>query len=772
MDVKTNLPIIFLRECVLLPHDDIRLEFDSEDKKIIGISELYHDNYLLFINLVDQLEESLEESEFPSIGVVGRIKSKIELPNGIIRVVITGIQRIEILNYIKNEDDTYQAFVGESKVSSYDKLEANVFKRVLYRDLKKYISLSYNMSNSVLGRVNENTDISIFTDIVVSELPIKYLDKIKYIKCLNPITRATMIVEDIHKEIESVKLENEIEEKTKKQLDNTQREFLLKEKMKIIKQELGDMDIKEADINFLREKIEHLKAPRKVIVRLMNELNKYELALSVSPEVGIIRNYIDWVVNLPWGVTTTDSNNIVDIQKKLDENHYGLTKIKTRIIEHIMVKNYVGEDSSPIICLVGPPGTGKTSMAKSIASSLNKSFVKISVGGINDEAEIIGHRRTYIGACPGKIIQGLKKAKSNNPVFLIDEIDKMTKDYKGDPASALLDILDKEQNSMFCDNYIEEEFDLSNIMFILTANSVMTIPDALKDRLEIIEFSSYTVYEKLDICKSHLIPKLLKKYNLSSDEVTFTDRAILKIIRNYTKESGARELERLISTICRKIITNIMKSGSKRYNIDAQNIVSFLGKIKYKTATNEYNNKTGITNALAYTNYGGDVLKVSVASYQGNGKVILTGSIGDVMKESVHIALSYLKSNCKLYNIDYDNFTKNDFHIHFEEGSVPKDGPSAGVTVTTAIISLLTKRIVRSNISMSGEITLRGKVLPVGGIKEKLIAATINNINKVYLSTENKRDVDVIDSYIKGKLNIVYVSDYCDIYEDLFGVNL
>ena len=454
----------------------------------------------------------------------------------------------------------------------------------------------------------------------------------------------------------------------------------------------------------------------------------------------------------------------------MDESHYGLDKVKRRIISYIAVKENTNNMNSPIICLLGPPGCGKTSLAKSIARALNKKFVKISVGGVNDEAEIMGHRRTYIGAMPGKIIQGLKKVGTKNPVFLIDEIDKITKDYRGDPASALLDILDKEQNTMFCDNYIEEEFDLSQVFFILTANNLSSIPEALRDRLEIIELSSYTLFDKINIANNHLLPKLLLDHNIANDKIEISDTALNIIINNYTKEAGARELERQLSSICREVVMDMQLTNDrkKKYYIDETNLEKYLGKEKYNDFINDKSRKSGIVNGMACSSYGGFILKVTCIHFEGTGEIILTGSLGEVLSESAKIAISYIKNNYKKFGIDYDLINKSDIHIHFEEGAMKKEGPSAGIAIVTAIISAFKNKSIVNSISMSGEMTLRGRILPVGGIKEKLIAAFTNGIKKAYIPKDNENELDDVPDKVKEKLNIILVKDYEDIYNEIF----
>ena len=761
---QTNLPILYLRDVVLLPFNDIRLEFSNDiDKKILNIAESNYDGYVLLINLNDPLEEEPDYNTLPDIGILGKIKSKIDLPNGITRVVMTGIDRVEIVS-INNNNDFLSAFVISTKEYDYNEVEASALRRVLYRKLDEYIDISPYMSNTVIGRITEVKNISKLSDIIVSELPLEYNEVLKYVSITNPMNRIREINLDLSKEIETVRLENEIEDNLKVKLEEEQKEYMLREKIKLIKEELGEVDLKDADIDKIRNKMNSLDLPESIIKRLNEEIDRYSLTSSASPEVTTIRTYIDWLLCLPWNKLSKDNTDVKKITEVLNNSHFGLESVKKRIIEYIAVKKKTNTSNSPIICLVGPPGVGKTSLASSIAKALNKDFVKVSLGGINDEAEILGHRRTYVGASPGKIIQQMKKANTSNPVFLIDEVDKLTKDYKGDPASALLEILDKEQNDKFCDNYIEEEFDLSNVMFILTANNIGGIPAPLLDRLEIIELSSYTIYEKLNIAKYHLIPDLLNEYKVKN--IKFTDSAIQKIITYYTKEAGARDLYRQIDSIIRKAIINNDKSS--KIVIDNGDVEAYLGATKYNITINDTNTKTGIVNGLAYTMYGGNILKVTCTLYPGKGNVTLTGALGDVIKESIYIALSYIKANNTMFKIDYKIFEEVDFHFHIEEGSIPKDGPSAGVTIVTAILSLLKNKIIPNNVSMTGEITLRGKILPVGGLKEKLIAATTNGIDTVYLPLESSKEFSLLPSEVRDNLNIILVEDYEDVYKSLF----
>ena len=757
--VETNLPVLFLRDVVLLPYNELRLEVSTElDKSIVRISELGHDNHILLINSPDSLEERPSIIKLPKIGILGKIKTKLELPNGVIRLVISGIDRVEVINYIEADDDHIDAFVIPTKDYDYNELEAIALKRILLKDLNDYIELSSAISNNVLGRISGINSLSRISDIVVSELPFDYQTKVRYIEICNPIARVKNIIKDLNREMETVKLENSIDEDLKERLDEEQKNYILKEKIKLIKEEINEIDIKDNDLEKLYNKINNDTYPEYITARLKDEMNRYELTSPTSPEMSIIRNYIDVLASLPWNKSTLDESNIKEIKKKLNDTHFGLTDVKERILEYIAVSKLKKSNKSPILCLIGPPGVGKTTMARSIADALGRKFVKISVGGVHDEGEIVGHRRTYIGASPGRIIMGLKRVGVNNPVFLIDEIDKLTKDYKGDPASALLDVLDKEQNMHYIDNYVEEEFDLSNVLFILTGNDEDSIPDALRDRLEIINLSSYTMVEKDDIALDYIVPKLNDYYDI---KLPFTKKNIEDIVSHYTKESGVRQLERLIDKIYRKVIID----GDIPSNIDVKD---YLGYYKYRTLKNEKESYVGIINALGYTPYGGVVEKISALDYKGSGDIKLTGMLGDVIKESAYVAISYIKANANIMEIDLEEFKNKDFHIHFEGAAMPKDGPSAGVALLTSLISLLKNKEIETSISMTGEITLRGKVLPVGGIKEKVLAAINNNIKTIYVPIDNKEDVRDIPLELLKRIKIKYINSYLEIYNDLF----
>lgn len=767
---KINLPVMVLKGIILLPNNDIRLEFkDNETKNIVDVSEMFHDNRLLIIGQIDTVEESTRINDLPKVGVISKICHKVKLPNGNIRVTISGISRAYVHEYmnLNNNLESLECIVSEVLENKPDVATEPVILKKLYNEFENHIRIVPYITNSILSTLVSVKTLSQMTDIIANQVSSTNERLNEYLLTFDINTRVEMVLKDIYQEQEMYKIEKELEQKVKKSIDTGQKEYFLREKIKVIREELGDLNSKDEEIDELRVKLDNLDAPNHIKERLNNEIRKLDSLTSLSPEVNVVRTYIDWLFDLPWNIETIDSEDLRDVKAKFDESHYGLEKVKERIIEYLAVKKMKGNMNGPIICLVGPPGVGKTSLAFSVANAINRKFTKISVGGLHDESEIIGHRKSYLGAEPGRIIQGLKKAGSSNPVFLIDEIDKMTKDIKGDPASALLDVLDPEQNKCFRDNYIEEETDLSNVMFLATANYIEDIPEALRDRLEIIRLSGYTEFEKLGIVKSHLLKKICENHGLDYIKLNISDTVILKIIRNYTKEAGVRELERQLSTIIRKIVTKLVMNNIKieKINVLETDLDKYLGKIKYVDSDAIEESQVGVVNGLAYTQFGGDTLPIEVNFFKGQGNLVLTGSLGDVMKESAQIALSYIKANYKKFKIDYEKLTTNDIHIHVPEGSVPKDGPSAGVTLTTALISAFSNLKIDKTLAMTGEITLRGKVLPIGGLKEKSLGAYRNGIKKIIIPKDNLRDLDDIPKEVRDGLKYIPVSSYDDIYK-------
>ena len=760
-----KLLVLIINDMVIFPNNEVRVEYDNiYDKQMIDIVDKIDDNLMLIVNPID--EDNIDITSFPKYGVLGRLKLKMNVPNGKTRIVIEGIERVEISAY---EEDEQFFRANYKEIDNEEDEEAQRYFSVLVKHLENYIAKVPYMGNAILSQLSGIDKLTDLCDLIVSFLPIKYVDKKKYITTIDAISRAKYLIEDMNRDLKFVELEQKIEAEVEKELNDTQKEYFLREKIKLMQKELGEGNNKDSEIERLTKKVAKLKCPSKVKEKIKRELDRYEGISSNSPEVGMVREYLDWMINLPWNNYTKDTDDLVKVKRILDSSHYGLEEVKDRILEYLAVKQNTNNLRSPIICLVGPPGVGKTSLALSIAKSLNRSSAKISVGGINDEAEIVGHRRTYIGANPGRIIQGIRRAGTTNPVFIIDEIDKMTKDIKGDPASSLLEVLDPEQNNKFSDHYIEEDFDLSKVMFIATANYFEQIPYELRDRLEIINISSYTEYEKLDIAKNHLIPKELEEHGLTTLQVSISDESIMTLIRNYTKESGVRELERVIATLFRKIVKNILLSKDGMfYEIDNKMIEEFLGKKKYLYIETSDNDEVGVVNGMAYTVFGGDILPIEVTSFKGKGNLTLTGSLGEVMQESCHIALDFIKSNMDKFNIDEKLIEDTDIHIHVPEGAVNKDGPSAGVTMTTALISLLTNKKVDKNIAMTGEITLRGRVLGIGGLKEKVIGAHRAGIRKVFIPIENEKDLDEIPEDIRNDIKFIAVKNYIEIYKNIF----
>ncbi len=762
--MENKLLVLIVNDMVIFPNTEVRIEYDNVyDKQMIDIVDKIEDNLMLIIN---PLEDNINNvTAFPNYGVLGRLKLKINVPNGKTRVVIEGLERVEISSYIE-DGNFYKAYYKEVHIEDND--ENEYYFNILIKALENYVDSVPYMGNAIMTQITKVSNLDNLCDLIVSFLPISYEEKKKYITTIDPIKRTKYLIADMSKERKLVELEQKIEAEVENELNDSQKEYFLREKIKAMQRELGELKSKDEEVENLKKKLKKLKCSSKVKEKVKREISRYESLSSNSPELGMIREYLDWMLNLPWNNYTKDTDDLEKVKNILDASHYALDEVKTRILEYLAVKQNTNNLRSPIICLVGPPGVGKTSLALSIAKSLGRKSAKISVGGINDEAEIVGHRRTYIGANPGRIIQGIRKAGTTNPVFIIDEIDKMTKDIKGDPASSLLEVLDPEQNSKFSDHYIEEEFDLSQVMFIATANYVEQIPYELKDRLEIINISSYTEYEKLDIVKKHIIPKQLEEHGLTALQVSIDDEALIEIIRNYTKEAGVRELERVIATLFRKIVKKLLlEKDVVFYNIDCQVLEEFLGKKKYLYMENSKKDEVGVVNGMAYTVFGGDILPIEATLFKGKGNLILTGSLGEVMQESCHIALDYIKANMKKFGIKSE-VLENDIHIHVPEGAVNKDGPSAGITITTTLISLFLNKVVPKTVAMTGEITLRGRVLAIGGLKEKVIGAHRAGIKKIFLPSENEKDLDEIPEEIKRDIEFIFVKKYSEVFDKLF----
>lgn len=771
--IKTNLPVILLKGLILLPNQEVRVELTNPiTKKVINISKLYHDDEVLIVSPLNTLEEEPDINDLPNVGVTGKIKSYIELPNGGSRVVISGIERVKVYNYVNysNEEDVLESIVTPIPRANYDEIEETAILRKLMGELENYINSSPNISNSIMSQIKGIIDLDKLTDIISNFIPLSFEKKLSLMLNISPIDRAKFLIREMSIEVAVGLLEEKLDRELKTELDEAQKEFILKEKIKVIRNELGEKDNKNSETEIFESKLKSLKCPSKVKNKIKDEIEKYKMIPETSPELSVTRNYIEYMLKVPWSKVTEDETDLRKIEISLNLRHHGMEEAKKRIVEYIATKSNLVDKKSPIICLSGPPGVGKTTFAESVATALNKKFVKVSLGGLNDTAEILGHRKTYIGASPGKIISGLVSAGVKNPVFLLDEIDKLTKDFRGDPASSLLEVLDQTYNNRFVDNYIDEEVDLSEVLFIVTANDIYNIPPALYDRLEIIDINGYTSDEKLLIAKDYLIKNILNNNNINKNDLIFDDKIIKKIINDYTKECGVRELDRLLNRIVRKVITEYKKDKKKisKKSITNDDLIKYLGIPKYESDKSEINS-SGEVKALAYSSVGGSIIVLETLIVPGKEEIKVTGSAGNILCESVDVALSYIKSNLKLFKIKEESLKDKSIHINLREGAVPKDGPSAGLAITTTIISELLGKQVPSNISMTGEITLKGDALKVGGIKEKLIAAINDGIDKVYLPISNKTDVLEISKDITSKLKIIYVKNYIEIFKDIFS---
>lgn len=770
--IKSNLPVILLKNLVLLPYQEVRVEIKSEvSKKVTEISKLYHDSEVLIVCPLNSLEEKPDTSDLPRIGVVGKIKSIIDLPNGNMRVIIYGQYRVKVISYVNysNEEDILDSIITNIEVHDSE-IECSAYQRKLMSELESYVNKNPFVTNSIMSQIRNNISLDKLTDLIGNFLPLSFEKKLNLMLDASSISRSKLLIKELAIESAVMDLEGHIETEIKKGLDDTQKEFILKEKLKVIKSELGQNDTKDDDVSKFKERLENGLFPERIKAKLLTEIERYNATSEVSPDAGVIRNYIEYLLSVPWYNETKDEKDLLRIEKKLNESHYGMDNAKLRIVEYIAVKSISPDINSPILCLVGPPGVGKTTFAESISCALNRKFVKISLGGMSDSSELVGHRRAYIGSNPGKIVSSLIRCESNNPVFLLDEVDKLKKDYKGDPASTLLDILDVSQNKRFVDNYIDEEIDLSKILFILTANDISSIPAALLDRLEIIDLTGYTDSEKLLICENYLIPNILKKAGLKNTVIKFETPAIIKIIEEYTNEAGVRELERCISKITRKVITEHIKASRKivSVRIKEADLPHYLEQELYSTKKTKKITSSGVVRAVACNKSGGTTLDIECSSFKGNGKYTFTGSLGDVTKESIEVAISYIKSNSKLLNIDEDFFMTHDIHIHFTEGSSPKDGPSAGIAITTAILSHIKNQKISDEISMTGEITLKGDILKVGGIKEKSIACFRNKIKTLYIPEDNKNDINWLEKDLKETIEFVTINNYEELFKKIF----
>lgn len=767
MEEKKNFqfPVVCTRDVIVFPYEEVAIEVGRPiSLNAVRRSNESFDDEIFIVSQKNPMVDDPKAEDLYEVGTICKIVSN-HKKDGYSRIIFKGVARARIVKLtplastIFAEVEVLNDIVGKQE-------EELVLVRKVSKELETYDALAALIRPEIAQDFAKGVSAPRLADHIAQVFPFT-VDKRQYLlETLDINKRLLTIIKAIEEEKQYAMIENEINQKVRTRVEESQKEYYLRERLRAIKEELGDVSEQSDDADSIRQQLNENPYPDYIKEKVLEELSRYEMLPASSGESGVIKTYIDWLMKLPWWQTSEDNQDLSVAQARLEEDHYGLKKVKERILEYLAVKQMTNSLKAPILCLVGPPGVGKTSLSKSVARALDRKFVKMSVGGVKDESEIRGHRRTYLGSMPGRIIQGMKKAGTINPVFLIDEIDKMASDYKGDPASAMLEVLDPEQNALFSDHYLEENYDLSNVLFIATANYIEDIPAALKDRLEIINLSSYTELEKLSIARKHLLPKQVEMNGLKASQLKIDDEMILYLIKYYTRESGVRQLERIISTIARKAVLAILKDNKKSVKVSKKLVNEWLGHEIFDYGKREKKDQVGTVTGLAYTSFGGDVLQVEVNHFEGKGKFVVTGQLGDVMKESASIAFDYIRANADAYKIDSKMFESQDVHIHVPEGAVPKDGPSAGVTLTTAIVSSFTNRAVRSDLAMTGEVTLRGNVLPIGGLKEKTMAAHRCGITTVIIPKGNVKDIDDIPEIVKESMEIIpveHVSQVLDI---------
>ena len=754
---KKTYPVLPLRDIVVYPKMVVPL-FVGREKSVKALQDgVDNDKNIILVTQKDAATEEPTADDIYQVGTLGTVLQLLRLPDGTVKVLIEGLERVRIDKFIKNDEflEAQAIILPEAEKGSDVELAALV--RAVLSQFEEYVKLSKKIPPEVLAAVNQIEDYSKLADTIASHLTLKIADKQALLEGETLNNRFEKILGFMESEVTLMEVENKIKSRVKKQMEKSQKEYYLNEQMKAIQKELGDGD-EENEISEYAKKIEKTKLSKEAKEKALSELRKLKTMSAMSSEATVVRNYLDWLLDIPWKKRSKVNKDLAKALEILEKDHYGLEKVKERIIEYLAVQSRADKVRGPILCLVGPPGVGKTSLGKSIARATGRSFVRASLGGMRDEAEIRGHRRTYIGSMPGKIIKGMKKAATSNPLFLLDEIDKLGNDWRGDPSSALLEVLDPEQNSSFNDHYLEVDYDLSDVMFVTTANS-LDIPRPLLDRMEIIRLSGYTEDEKIEIAKRHLIPKIFEENAVKPKELEITDDAIRSIIRYYTREAGVRNLEREISTLARKAIKEILLNKEKKVKISEKNIDKYLGVIKYRFGEAEESDHVGVTTGLAWTEVGGDILFIEAVDMPGKGKITQTGKLGDVMKESIETAYSVVREHSEQLGINPDIFEKTDIHVHVPEGATPKDGPSAGIAMYTTLVSVLTKIPVRKDVAMTGEITLQGRVLPIGGLKEKLLSALRGGIKTVIIPKDNEKDLEEIPDNVKTGLKIIPVSE-------------
>lgn len=764
-----KMPAVALRGMVILPgmvaHFDV-----SRAKSIKAVEEAMMDEQKIFLVAQKDVEqENPDIEDLFKIGIIAEVKQVIKLQNNIVRILVEGKERAELSAFLENPDYLLAEIIrfDEEVDDGLPEEAKEAMLRSIQETFGKYVVVNPKMGKELQRQLSEITDLEKLMNQLANSLPVHFGEKQKILDAVSMTERYEVLMALLLKEIEITAIKNDFQAKVKAHVDKNQKEYLLREQMKVIREELGE-DNTESDADHFAEALGKIRADKEVKEKIKKEIDRFKNISSSSSESAVARGYIETLLELPWNKTSRDNKDLKNAEQILNADHYGLEKVKERMLEFLAVRNLTSKGESPIICLVGPPGTGKTSIARSVAKALDKKYVRISLGGVRDEAEIRGHRRTYVGAMPGRIVNGLRSAGVKNPLMLLDEIDKMSSDYKGDTASALLEVLDAEQNKKFRDHYVEIPIDLSEVLFIATANSVQDIPRPLLDRMELIEVTSYTENEKLHIAKEHLLAKQMERNGIRPEQLSITDKALAKIISGYTREAGVRNLERKLGEICRKAARPLYEGEKEKIKVTEQNLEKFLGKEKYSFDKKNDTDEVGIVRGLAWTSVGGDTLEIEVNIMPGKGEFQLTGQLGDVMKESAQAGISYIRSVSEEYHIPKKFFQENDIHIHIPEGAVPKDGPSAGITMATAMLSAITKTPVRADVAMTGEITLRGRVLPIGGLKEKTLAAKNAGIKTICVPKKNEKDIDEISPEIKKGLEIVLVEQMKDVLDVAF----
>lgn len=761
-DMLQTMPLLPLRGIFVFPYMIIHLDVGRE-KSIKALEEaMVQDRHIMLATQKDAQNDQPSPDDIFQTGTVAEIKQLLKLPGGTIRVLVEGLHRAEIREYV-SLDPFYQVSVREFSETDFKTPEIEALVRTAVHEFEQWVKLSKKIPPETLVSVVVVEEPGRLADLIASHLSLKAEDKQALLDAVDVKIRLEKLCEILSREMEVLELEKKINGRVRKQMEKTQKEYYLREQVKAIQKELGDKDERAAEADEYRARLKEQELPKEVEEKIIKEIERLEKMPPMVAEGAVIRTYLDWLLSLPWSKETEDRLDVSLAEKILAEDHHGLEKVKERILEYLSVRELTATMKGPILCLVGPPGVGKTSLARSIARAMERKFVRVSLGGVRDEAEIRGHRRTYVGALPGRIIQGMRTGGSKNPVFLLDEIDKMNADFRGDPSSALLEVLDPEQNNTFSDHYIEMPFDLSRVLWVVTANAMHNIPRPLLDRMEVIQIAGYTEEEKVQIAQRFLIPKQTKDHGLTASQISFSPETVQKVIRDYTREAGVRNLERNIASLCRKAARKIVQNKRSSVRITSRNLQEFLGIPRYRHAQAERAQQVGLATGLAWTEVGGEVLAVEVSVMKGKGKLTLTGKLGEVMQESAQAGFSYIRTRAKELQIDEDFYEKKDIHIHLPEGAIPKDGPSAGITMATALASALTGKAVRNDIAMTGEITLRGRVLPVGGIKEKVLAAHRAGIHKIILPLENKRDIEEIPANVRRITEFIPVEHMDDV---------